>query len=179
MGGTAHVLYGRVAVSRKQWGEEGCPEPVMARQEDAIEELQLQFWPDAQFDLESSMQNPLDWLAELGQGHGAPGGGAQAPAAAAPASAAPPAPLSPHSDGGVAPHFANAAQLQHQQLLHSQLQSLHPSVMPMLALAPAGGDPVSRAATGLPLCCLLHCVLARMRTLRMHVWMGEADASQQ
>ena len=31
VGGTAHVLYGRVAVSRKQWGEEGCPEPVLAR----------------------------------------------------------------------------------------------------------------------------------------------------
>jgi hypothetical protein len=158
----------------------------MAGQEDAIEELQLQFWPDAQFDLESSMQNPLDWLAELGQSHGAPGAPAQAPggggggaAAAGPASAAPPVPLSPHSNGRAASHFANAAQLQHQQLLHSQLQSLHPSVMPMLALAPAGGDPVSRAATELPLCCLLHCVLARMRTLRMHVWMGEADASQQ
>ena len=186
VGGTAHVLYGRVAVSRKQWGEEGCPEPVMARREDAIEELQLQFWPDAQFDLESSMQNPLDWLAELGQGHGAPGGGAQAPAvggsgcAAAPASAAPPAPLSPHSDGGVAPHFANAAQLQHQQLLHSQLQSLHPSVMPMLALAPAGGDAVSGAAGGLAgglpaVSCVCVCVRACMR---MHLGPLESNAGQ-
>ena len=116
--------------------------------------LSLEFWPDAAPLNLDAMNNSLDWLGDLGHDQGGQGG--------APPALPPGDPLGggaadtlPHGGGG------SSSQLQHQQLLHSQLQSLHP----MLAMGPApGGDPVSARASSTHLPCDAHtsgCALLR------------------
>ncbi|KAI3427962.1 hypothetical protein D9Q98_006352 [Chlorella vulgaris] len=77
------------------------------------------------------MNSSLDWLGELG--HGQSG----APPPSLPGASGNGGATLPHDGGG------SSSQLQHQQLLHSQLQSLHP----MLAMGPSAGDPINRGGS--------------------------------
>lgn len=99
----------------------------MAQQDQHPDPLELEFWPETtQLDL-GAMNTSLDWLS-VDPGHHHDPGLHGLPA---------PAPLPP--GGGSGGDGTANGQMQHQQLLHSQLQSLQP----MLTGAPTTAESVS------------------------------------